>query len=119
MTPTARPVAAIWTTMSFWVLSEANEMARMSAAQVTSRPVRASELTIAWRHARASRTQVRIAARGEALFIEIVDDGRTDGHGLRGMAERAAAVGGEVIAGPRSDRGWRVQATLPLNGQRP
>lgn len=35
--------------MSFWVLSEANEMARMSAAQVTSRPVRASELTIAWR----------------------------------------------------------------------
>lgn len=112
--------------MSFWVLSEANEMARMSAAQVTSRPVRASELTIAMRHARASRTQVRIAARGEALFIEIVDDGRgsvddgrTDGHGLRGMAERAAAVGGEVIAGPRSDRGWRVQATLPLNGQRP
>ncbi len=47
MTPTAKPVAAIWTTMSFWVLNEANEMARMSAAQVTSRPVRASELTIA------------------------------------------------------------------------
>jgi len=38
------------------------------------------------------------------------------GHGLTGMAERAAAVGGEVTAGPRGEGGFEVSATLPLTG---
>jgi signal transduction histidine kinase len=38
------------------------------------------------------------------------------GHGLTGMAERAAAVGGEVIAGPRGEGGFEVSARLPLAG---
>src|SRR5215468_8514265 len=38
------------------------------------------------------------------------------GHGLAGMAERAAAVGGEVTAGPRGEGGFEVSATLPLTG---
>ncbi len=38
-----------------------------------------------------------------------------DGHGLTGMAERAAAVGGQLTAGPRPDGGFAVLATLPLN----
>ena len=37
------------------------------------------------------------------------------GHGLTGMAERAAAVGGQLAAGPRPDGGFGVLATLPLN----
>jgi signal transduction histidine kinase len=32
------------------------------------------------------------------------------------MAERAAAVGGEVTAGPREEGGFEVSATLPLTG---
>jgi signal transduction histidine kinase len=84
-------------------------------------------LTNVMRHARASETQVRIAAHGDALMIEVTDDGQgavdgahAGGHGLRGMSERAAAVGGEVTAGPQPQpqRGWRVMATLPLNGHR-
>ncbi len=39
----------------------------------------------------------------------------TGGHGLTGMAERAAAVGGQLTAGPRPDGGFEVLATLPLN----
>ena len=35
------------------------------------------------------------------------------GHGLVGMAERAAALGGTCQAGP-ADGGWRVRACLPL-----
>jgi signal transduction histidine kinase len=38
------------------------------------------------------------------------------GHGLTGMAERAAAVGGEVTAGPRGEGGFEVSAKLPLTG---
>jgi signal transduction histidine kinase len=36
--------------------------------------------------------------------------------GLTGMAERAAAVGGKVTAGPRGEGGFEVSATLPLAG---
>ena len=36
------------------------------------------------------------------------------GFGLRGMAERAAAMGGEFDAGPLPDGGWRVAADLPV-----
>jgi signal transduction histidine kinase len=80
-------------------------------------------LTNVLRHADASSAQVRIRATSDALEIEILDDGRSDpptggnGHGLRGMAERANALGGRVHAGPRSEGGWRVNAVLPLTGE--
>lgn len=35
------------------------------------------------------------------------------GRGVAGMRERAAAVGGELSAGPRPEGGWRVRALLP------
>jgi signal transduction histidine kinase len=42
--------------------------------------------------------------------------GSSTGHGLTGMAERAAAVGGQVTAGPRGEGGFEVSARLPLGG---
>ncbi len=36
------------------------------------------------------------------------------GHGLIGMLERAASVGGAVAFGPTDDRGYEVRARLPL-----
>jgi signal transduction histidine kinase len=80
-------------------------------------------LTNVLRHADASSASVRVRATSDALDIEITDEGRangvgvTPGHGLRGMAERAAALGGRVHAGPRDEGGWRVHAVLPLNGR--
>jgi signal transduction histidine kinase len=61
---------------------------------------------------------VRVVA--ENLDIEVTDDGKgagpaAPGHGLRGMAERANALGGSVEAGPVAE-GWRVHARLPLGG---
>ena len=55
--------------------------------------------------------------------MTVLDDGAgtpaADGHGIRGMRERATAVGGEVYAGPRDDApGWQVRATLPLRKDR-
>jgi signal transduction histidine kinase len=79
-------------------------------------------LTNVLRHADASSAQVRVRADLDVLDIDITDDGRADpdggdaGLGLRGMAERAAALGGRLNVGPREEGGWRVHAVLPLNG---
>ena len=76
-------------------------------------------LTNVLRHADASTARVCVRADGRALEIEVTDDGRGDaaaaaGLGLRGMAERALALGGHLDAGPREEGGWRVHAMLPL-----
>jgi signal transduction histidine kinase len=81
-------------------------------------------LTNVLRHADASAACVCVRASADTLDIEVTDDGRADapgagaGLGLRGMAERAAALGGSVDAGPRAEGGWRVHAILPLGGGR-
>ena len=38
------------------------------------------------------------------------------GSGIAGMRERVAALGGQLHAGPRPEGGFRVTATLPLDG---
>ncbi|MEU1025384.1 sensor histidine kinase, partial [Streptomyces sp. NPDC005904] len=37
------------------------------------------------------------------------------GHGLLGMRERAAMLGGDLAAGPLPDGGYEVSAFLPTN----
>jgi signal transduction histidine kinase len=80
-------------------------------------------LTNVLRHAGASSVSVVVRADGEALTILVEDDGTGPagapdgagaGAGVRGMRERAEALGGTLEAGPRAERGWRVEATLPL-----
>lgn len=79
-------------------------------------------LTNVLRHADARHAEVVVAARPGTLAVEIVDDGAgegrprsgTEGHGLRGMSERATALGGTLTAGPLQPNGWRVLAELPL-----
>jgi signal transduction histidine kinase len=79
-------------------------------------------LTNVLRHANASSAHVDVRTTSDSLAIEITDDGRADhaesspGLGLRGMAERADALGGRVDAGPRATGGWSVHAMLPLSG---
>jgi signal transduction histidine kinase len=40
--------------------------------------------------------------------------GRSAGHGIAGMRERAALYGGTLEAGPPPGGGFRVAATLPV-----
>jgi len=42
---------------------------------------------------------------------------RAGGNGIPGMRERAAALGGQLEAGPRREGGFRVLARLPLDGR--
>lgn len=82
-------------------------------------------LTNVVRHADASSAQVRLSSSGAILEIDVIDDGRVDsaaaspGFGLRGMAERASALGGRVATGPQPHGGWQVHATLPLKERPP
>jgi two-component system, NarL family, sensor histidine kinase DesK len=74
------------------------------------------------RHSRASRVRITLHKRG----IEVVDNGRgcaggDPGHGLAGLAERAAALGGHLVAGPvgaQTDatftNGFRLRVDVPI-----
>jgi signal transduction histidine kinase len=80
-------------------------------------------LTNAVRHAAPTAVRVSIARDPAGLLVEVADCGRSvdgpaqavtgTGTGLRGMAERVAACGGELVHGP-AGAGYRVVARLPL-----
>ena len=81
-------------------------------------------LTNAARHAAGSRARVRIDRRPSELLVQVDDDGGTPapdlvtdgaGSGIIGMTERAQALGGTLVAGPRPGRGFSVEARLPLD----
>jgi signal transduction histidine kinase len=65
---------------------------------------------------RPEEVEVLVADRGRGAAAHLGDtDGETGGgHGLMGMQERAALVGGSLEAGPRPGGGWLVRAVLPL-----
>jgi len=81
-------------------------------------------LTNVLRHSTAQQARVRAEIDDCAVVIEITDDGQkratafpAGGHGVRGMQERAAALGGTCEAGTVDGAGWRVRARIPLIGQ--
>jgi signal transduction histidine kinase len=85
-------------------------------------------LTNVTRHAgRPASATVLVAYGDHDLTVQVDDDGNGvdrahpngGGNGIRGMRERAAALGGELTAGPRPGGGFRVSAQLPLDGARP
>ena len=78
-------------------------------------------LTNVLRHSTARQARVRIGQDEGALLIEVLDEGRPrpsaahgGGHGLLGMRERAAALGGSCEAGRAPGGGWRVRARIPI-----
>jgi signal transduction histidine kinase len=81
-------------------------------------------LTNVTRHAGTDTATVRIRYGQHDLTVQVDDDGQGSndgplppgGSGIAGMRERAAALGGELHAGPRPRGGFRVFATLPLDG---
>jgi signal transduction histidine kinase len=77
------------------------------------------------RHAAAASAWVVVVYQADRLVVEVIDDGEggrvptkpVDAgrvrHGIVGMGERAAAVGGSLEAGP-GGKGFRVRAVLPF-----
>jgi len=80
-------------------------------------------LTNVARHASPPVATVVVHRAADTLVVSITDAGagnrRADqlpsgGNGLPGMRERAASVGGTLVAGPRLGKGFAVEARLPL-----
>ena len=84
-------------------------------------------LTNVARHAHAVNVSVQLERHRERMLLTIMDDGvgfdianlrksasETSGLGLRGMEERALAVGGYIEIDSASGRGTRVRATFPF-----
>ncbi|GAB3391231.1 sensor histidine kinase [Humibacter soli] len=79
-------------------------------------------ITNVLKHANASHVDVTVHDDGDVLVVDVTDDGvadihaaANDGFGIRGMQERAAAVGGTVSTAPRASGGFAVHAELPLS----
>jgi len=93
-------------------------------------------LTNVLRHSTAGHARVRIGQDQDALLVEVLDEGRSKaatgsatgtaatgatgggGHGLLGMRERAAALGGTCEAGAVPvGGGWRIRARIPIGAE--
>ncbi|MGB7480038.1 MAG: histidine kinase [Burkholderiaceae bacterium] len=79
-------------------------------------------LTNVGKHAHASRVQVRLARGDGGVLLEIIDDGcgiaatdrlKPHSFGIRGMTERASALGGSLAIGPAPGGGSVVAIRLP------
>lgn len=81
-------------------------------------------LTNVVRHSVSRHARVHVDHDRRTLRLRVDDDGPAtgadaggSGNGLAGMRERAAALGGTIEAGPRTDGGFRVLAVLPLKAK--
>jgi signal transduction histidine kinase len=86
-------------------------------------------LTNVLKHAGAARAQVVIGYGDKEISIEVTDDGRRPapeaavdplgtGHGLAGVRERVALLGGDLEVGQQPGGGFRVAARLPFEAGR-
>ncbi|MDI9627832.1 MAG: sensor histidine kinase [Acidobacteriota bacterium] len=94
-----------------WPLSPARDLTAYRLLQ--------ESLTNVVRHAGTDRASLRISYAPAVVELRVLDRGRgpaqgsTPGSGLRGMAERVAALGGVVNAGAAEGGGFEVVARLP------
>ncbi|MFI5696301.1 sensor histidine kinase [Kribbella sp. NPDC051586] len=112
--------------------------------ELTAYRIVQESLTNVLKHATGAAARVRLTRSTDALTIDVADAGRTAhageaatqsaaaasagwghplhptashlgaGHGLVGMRERVAAVGGQLTTGPEPGGGFGVHAVLPL-----
>jgi signal transduction histidine kinase len=105
--------------------------------EVSAYRIAQEALTNTIKHAPGGRARLIVRYRPHTVEVEVVDDGggaadgsessgdrrpaaadrpdgRSAGHGLRGMRERVALYGGVFEAGPRAD-GFRVLAAFPTD----
>ena len=90
------------------------------SVETTAYFVVAEALTNVGKYARASRASIAVRVVGQQLEIEVLDDGvggadPRAGSGLRGLADRVAALQGALNVTSPPGRGTRIHARISLN----
>jgi signal transduction histidine kinase len=93
------------------------------AVELSAYRVVQEALTNTLKHAHATRAEVSLHWADDALDVEIRDDGtgstaNGSGHGITGMRERLALLGGTFTAGPAAQGGFSVRARFPVEAGR-
>jgi signal transduction histidine kinase len=91
------------------------------ATDLTAYRIIQESLTNVCKHVGAVEVRLTLRREAGALTVIVENDGPpgspqagpADVHGIVGMRERAAAIGGSLLAGPRPAGGFRVAAVLP------
>jgi PAS domain S-box-containing protein len=92
-----------------------------AAVEIAAYYVVSESLTNTARHARATRGRVRLACPGEALLVEVSDDGvggadPEGGSGLSGLRDRIDALEGSISVSSDPGRGTTISVRIPLTG---
>jgi signal transduction histidine kinase len=103
---------------------EGEQPALSAGADLAAYRIVQEALTNVIKHASASRVDVALRYFPGSLELEVTDDGRgpsnngkTAGHGLIGMRERAAMFGGSVSLTAGESGGAILHASIPLEGE--
>jgi signal transduction histidine kinase len=90
--------------------------------QMTVYRIVQESLTNALRHAQgATHSFVNVAVDNQEVALEITNDGlpqqwpKHRGHGLAGITQRAALLGGTSTSAPAATGGWSTHVSLPLS----
>jgi signal transduction histidine kinase len=114
-------IAAAWASGTYVRLTVAGEAVPLPPGlDLTAYRIVQEALTNTRRHAPGANVDVEVRWDAGALSLRVRDngpgpgDGVEEGHGLVGMRERAAMVGGSLYAGAAEGGGFVVEAELPL-----
>jgi signal transduction histidine kinase len=98
-----------------------------SAVELSAYRILQEALSNALRHAPGASAAVEVGYEPERLRLRVRNDPPpapgtpapgAPGHGIVGMRERVAMLGGTLSAGPTADGGYLVEAVLPLEATR-
>jgi signal transduction histidine kinase len=99
-----------------------------SGVDLTAYRIVQEALSNARQHAPGARVDIELDYTPDALTVSVRDDGpgpapegetAGSGHGLLGMRERVAMVGGQLVTGTADGGGFLVEARLPIAEPRP
>jgi len=117
----AAAVEALAERTPFPVTAEVTEARFATDVEVAAYYVIAEGLTNIARYADATEARVEVTAIDGRLLVTVTDNGRggadpAKGSGLRGLADRLAAIGGELELTSPSGAGTTLTASLPARG---
>ena len=117
----AAAVEALAERTPFPVTTEVTEARFAVDVEVAAYYVIAEGLTNIARYAEATEARVEVTSLDGRLLVTVTDNGRggadpAKGSGLRGLADRLAAIGGELDLTSPSGAGTTLTASLPARG---